>query len=696
MNKLYKSLFLAALLCTGFPGVKEVQAQGQTFTKRIASGTDDVEENLATGALDFTSSDLEFTEDGSVNQVVGMRFTNVTIPVGAVITKASIQFWVDENQHTAPTAVVIKGQAADNAPAFVNVNFNLSSRATTSASVAWALPVWPVLNAAGPDQATPDLKAVVQEIVNRPGWQSGNALAILVTGSGRRNAHSYDGKAAEAPLLTIEYRMPVQFVKNIAASTDDAEERGTNTSTNPGAVDLASTDLEMTYDDAATGNQTIGLRFAGINIPKSAIVTKAYIQFTQKEFKNEANDNQAAFLLIKGEAANNAATFAATANNISSRATTGNQALWSIIPAWNVQDEAGANQRTPDLTSIVNEIRQRSGWNPGNAMSFILSGSGRRSAQAFDLSPANSAKLVIEYAPNPPAPGNFPVAKNSIWQFNDKGIDLGTTWKDAAFDASSWEFGPGVLGYGDPVATTLSFGPNSSSKQPTSYLRHHFNATNVAQYDTLIFNNRRDDGAVVYLNGVEQFRTNMPAGAITYNTFASGTVDGVNETTYFTFKVPSTQLVNGLNVLAVEMHQDRANSSDVTFDMEVLGQLKVFKQDAPVFAMGGAWKYLANGTDQGTAWTAETFNDATWASGNAVLGYGNGDEATTIGFGPDASNKHMTTYFRKTFTVADTVAFKALELSLIRDDAAIVYLNGTEVLRSNLLAGPVNYLTTGG
>src|SRR5688572_1291366 len=194
MSKLYKTLLLATMFTVGIADASKLVAQGQvqTFTKRIASGNDDVEENLATGALDFTSSDLEFTEDGGVNQIIAMRFTNVTIPVGAVITKASIQFGVDE-LHSGPTNLTIKAEAANNSAAFVNVTNNISSRAQTTASVNWVPAAWPVANEEGLDQATPDLKNVVQEILDRSGWQSGNAMTFLVTGSGRRNAHAYDG-----------------------------------------------------------------------------------------------------------------------------------------------------------------------------------------------------------------------------------------------------------------------------------------------------------------------------------------------------------------------------------------------------------------------------------------------------------------------------------------------------------------------
>jgi hypothetical protein len=108
---------------------------------------------------------------------------------------------------------------------------------------------------------------------------------------------------------------------------------------------------------------------------------------------------------------------------------------------------------------------------------------------------------------------------------------------------------------------------------------------------------------------------------------------------------------------------------------------------------GAAWKYLDNGSNQGTAWSANAFDDTAWAAGPAQLGYGDGDEATVVGFGPDSANKYITTYFRRSFNVADANAFVNLTLRLLRDDGAVVYLNGAEVWRSNMPAGPVGFGT---
>lgn len=108
---------------------------------------------------------------------------------------------------------------------------------------------------------------------------------------------------------------------------------------------------------------------------------------------------------------------------------------------------------------------------------------------------------------------------------------------------------------------------------------------------------------------------------------------------------------------------------------------------------GSVWRYLDNGSDQGAAWRSNNFNDATWSSGPAQLGYGDGDESTVVGYGPDANNKYITTYFRRAFVVGNPALFQSLTLRVMRDDGVIVYLNGTEVFRNNLAAGSVTAAT---
>ncbi|HMP85875.1 MAG TPA: alkaline phosphatase D family protein, partial [Lacibacter sp.] len=108
---------------------------------------------------------------------------------------------------------------------------------------------------------------------------------------------------------------------------------------------------------------------------------------------------------------------------------------------------------------------------------------------------------------------------------------------------------------------------------------------------------------------------------------------------------------------------------------------------------GDSWKYLDNGSDQGTTWRAGSFNDAGWAEGPAPLGYAMTGLRTTVSFGSDANNKHITTYFRKAFTVANVCRVKAAYLELSVDDGAVLYLNNREVGRANFAAGAYNHLT---
>jgi PKD repeat protein len=202
---------------------------------RVASSSDDAEED-ASGGVSLMSSDLELVFDGS-DQAVGMRFNAVTIPPGATVTNASIQFQVDET-HSVATSLTIEGEAVDNATAFSSANGNISSRSRTMSSASWSPPPWTTMGKAGPDQETPNIASVIQEIVNRPGWSSGNSLVIIITGTGQRTAESYNGVSSAAPLLRVDYSEgeppPNQGpAASFTFSTTDLSADFTDTSTDP-------------------------------------------------------------------------------------------------------------------------------------------------------------------------------------------------------------------------------------------------------------------------------------------------------------------------------------------------------------------------------------------------------------------------------------------------------------------------------
>ena len=165
----------------------------------------------------------------------------------------------------------------------------------------------------------------------------------------------------------------------------------------------------------------------------------------------------------------------------------------------------------------------------------------------------------------------------SVWKYLDNGTDQGTAWRQPAFNDSSWASGRAELGYGDSdETTTISFGGVSSNnnKHITYYFRREFTAPNVATYTQLRLTVKRDDGAVVYLNGNEIFRSfNMPGGDITYATFANFTAENSIDNQSIDFALPL--LLPGTNLLAVEIHQESRSSSDVSFDFELVGSQNV-------------------------------------------------------------------------------------------------------------------------
>ena len=175
-----------------------------TIQSQIKSGSDDAEED-GNGFIRRDSSDLELVQDRSRNQTVGLRFTELQIPQGAMITNAFLEFTVDET-NSNKIDLLIEGQASSNATGFTKATHNISQRDRTTSNVVWRNEAaWTTV---GSSQQSPNIRTVVQEIINQDNWKSGNALAIIITGStnGKRVADSYNGNKAGAPKLIIEYR----------------------------------------------------------------------------------------------------------------------------------------------------------------------------------------------------------------------------------------------------------------------------------------------------------------------------------------------------------------------------------------------------------------------------------------------------------------------------------------------------------
>ncbi len=173
-----------------------------TLTVPIGASSDDAEESSVDGSVALGNPALKIVNRAGVNQTVGLRFAGLSIPQGATIQNAYIQFQC-RVQTTAAASLLIEGQAADNPSTFARITNNISSRARTSADVGWVPAPWGTVGAQGPDQQTPDLTSVMQEIVNRGGWGPGDPMVFIITGTGVRTAEAFDGLFA--PVLHVTY-----------------------------------------------------------------------------------------------------------------------------------------------------------------------------------------------------------------------------------------------------------------------------------------------------------------------------------------------------------------------------------------------------------------------------------------------------------------------------------------------------------
>ena len=395
---LFGSLVLLAACSSGFepelPAL-ETLATPTTVRTSIVSASDDAEE-VKGRPVKLTSSILDLRAQGGVLQLNGLRFQNLQIPPGAKIENAYVVFKA-ATKDTQAVGLKLYGEATDNAAAFTVAVANLSRRPQTAATAAWNPESWTV----GKVYQTPNLAPVVQEIVSRSGWRSGNALALLIDGSssaGERSAVAFGKGDGSAPELVVSYsggsastNAPAPAAPSPAATSgsltlkladpkDDAEE-GSSLTTNGKALDFSQ------------NGQTVALRFTEVGLPQGAKIKAATLSFTAI-----ADDSAPVNLQVRAEAADTAAPFN---SSFKARAKTAASAPWQP-EAWKRDQTA----HTSDLSSVVQEVVSRRGWNSGNALAFYVTGDrdAKRSAYALDKSSALAPVLRVTYEVSQAAP----------------------------------------------------------------------------------------------------------------------------------------------------------------------------------------------------------------------------------------------------------------------------------------------------
>ena len=165
------------------------------------------------------------------------------------------------------------------------------------------------------------------------------------------------------------------------------------------------------------------------------------------------------------------------------------------------------------------------------------------------------------------------VSLTNQWKYDQSGNDLGSAWKETNYNDAAWASGRGVLALETLAAVTtltntvLALSNGASQRILTYYFRTRFVCTNNPATVYLSASNLVDDGAVVYLNGVEVYRLNMPSGPVNSSSLAASSVTGAGEGVFVKSVFSSAPLAQGTNVLAVEVHQVDAASSDVVFGL---------------------------------------------------------------------------------------------------------------------------------
>ncbi len=198
------------------------------------------------------------------------------------------------------------------------------------------------------------------------------------------------------------------------------------------------------------------------------------------------------------------------------------------------------------------------------------------------------------------------IPQGANWSYFDQGNVNDLAWNSLGFNASNWSSGPSQLGYGEgDENTVVSYGPNANNKYMTNYFRHEFNVATPQQYSHLELNLLRDDGAVVYLNGAEVWRSNMPAGTITYGTQAAGVVAWPFENDWLSLNISASYLQAGNNVIAVEIHQDSPTSSDLSFNF-----FMVAHQSIPAQVIRGPYLQQATESSVIVRWRTNVATDS--------------------------------------------------------------------------------------
>ena len=364
---------------------RAVASEGNIAEEEISFSASGVVETLNTAG-----SDLELTSDSmeDKHQMIGIRFPDMDIRKDATILGAFIDFVSDEDQRGSVT-VTFKGESSDNAPLFQEIDGDVSNRLTTNASVDWIPDDWKI----GEIHKSLNLKSIVQEIVSRNGWVSGNAMSFIASSDDYPNHRTAANDSVNGPTLRVTVQPDSTIVSSRAVASEGNIAEENITSGAPGVVETlnsAGSDLELSSDSMEDKRQIIGIRFPDMDIPKNSTILGAFIDFVSDEDKSGP-----VIVTFKGESSDNAPLFQEIDGDVSNRLTTNASVDW-IPDDWKI----GEKHKSSNLKSIVQEVVNHDGWVPGNAISFIASSDDYPNHRTAENGSTNGPTLTVIFQPS--------------------------------------------------------------------------------------------------------------------------------------------------------------------------------------------------------------------------------------------------------------------------------------------------------
>jgi len=433
--------------------------------------------------------------------------------------------------------------------------------------------------------------------------------------------------------LELTYLAETVSVSIIKTATNQILPGNNNAEEIPPTMDLGSSDLELGLE---VGLQQVGMRFTNLTIPRESTILNANIQFSCDE-----TSSSALTLIIEGEASDNPGIFDSGSSNISSRVRTTNNVSWVPDP-WTVVQRRSDAEKTPDISSIIQEIVNRETYQPTDGIVIFIEstgGTGKRTAESSNGTSSDAPTITINYLV-----GDLPSVTTLIetltltYEILEFGVDVG----------ASNEAKPGIL--------QLTY------SSPELF---------VEAFDSVIFlsdyGDDTDTNHVVVGNAIIARNPDLIIHG--GDTYPSG--------------APSDAIA-GYSIFQDYIDDEKFLHISGNHDLDYTTTLASLTLGSTIFSLGSAWKFhsLPNATPFPNNWKLTSFDDTSWSGGTGNFGYGDAQN-TILDFGGDSLNKYTNYLFRKTVNYS-AVTSNGLVLQLHIDDGAEVYINGTLIYTFNM------------